>query len=335
MMKIGVLHRPYRNSEWQTKFSGEKFPDDAIEESRHHARALEANGHTAVIITWNKDMIKNITALRTGNYDLIVNASSLEEVALLELLRIPFMGSSLDLVALDKATRKRLWRESGVLTPAFAHISQLNQLTAVELPPYPLFVKPVRGRGSAGITEESIVENDTELEQACRRIIYNMHQGALIESYIQGMEITVGVIGNGQELTVLPPLEIEYSGKARTNTYKHKQDHEIFHCPARLPANTIAELGEAAKAAYTSIGAKDFGRIDFIYDRAVGAAYALELNTFAGLQILSGKEAHLHQSYIGKMSTTLGWSSQELFRRLLATCLQRLNEEREDESADN
>lgn len=334
-MKIGVLHRPYRNSEWQTKFSGKKFPDDAIEESRHHARALKANGHTAEILTWNKDMSKNIAALRAGSYDLVVNTSSIEEVALLEILHIPFMGSSLDLVALDKATRKRLWHEAGVLTPAFAHISQLDRLATVELPPYPLFVKPIRGRGSAGITEESIVHNATELERTCKRILYTMHQGVLIEEYIQGIEITIGLIGNGYDLTVLPPLEIEYSGKTRTNTYEHKQDKEIFHCPARLPEETLAQLCEAAKDSYIGLGARDFGRVDFIYDPTTKLPYALELNTFAGLQILTPDEVHLHQSYIGKMSTTLGWSSKELFQRLLKSCLQRISQEYAHESADN
>lgn len=334
-MHIAVLHRPYRNSEWQTKFSGDKFPDDAIEESRHHARALQANGHNAEVVTWSKDMTKNIATLRAGNYDLVVNASSKAEVALLEIMGIPFMGSGLDLVALDKATRKRLWRESGVLTPAFAHIFHMSQLADARLPAYPLFVKPVNGRGSAGITEESIVQNAEELQRACKRILYTMHQGVLIEEYIQGIEITVGVIGNGHDLMVLPPLEIEYSGKTRTNTYEHKQDREIFHCPARLPEETIKLLCEAAKNAYLSLGARDFGRIDFILHSATNQPYALELNTFAGLQILSQDEVNLHQSYIGKMSITLGWSSRDLFQRLLASCLQRISLEAEDEAADN
>lgn len=334
-MKICVLHRPYRNTEWQTKFSGQKFADDAIEEARHHAEAIRANGHSVEIITWSNDMTRNIKALRAGNYDLVVNASSLEEVALLEILHIPFMGSGIDLVATDKTTRKRLWRDGQILTPAFAHITNMDQLAAVELPPFPLFVKPVRGRGSAGITDESIVHNQKELERACQRILYTMHQGVLIEEYIQGIEVTIGLIGNGADLIVLPPLEIEYSGQARTNTFAHKQDNEIFHCPARLPEEDIRLLCEAAKRAYNSLGARDFGRVDFIYDPKTRRPYALELNTFAGLQILSGDEEHLHQSYIGKMCEQMGWTSQQLFERLLATCQRRLKEEMVDESANN
>jgi D-alanine-D-alanine ligase len=211
----------------------------------------------------------------------------------------------------------------------------MSQLATATLPPYPLFVKPIRGRGSAGITEESIVHNAAELERACKRILYSMHQGALIEEYVQGMEITIGLIGNGSDLTVLPPLEIEYSGTTRTNTYEHKQDKEIFHCPARLPKETLEQLSVAARNAYVSLGAKDFGRVDFIYDPLTKLPYALELNTFAGLQILSSDEVHLHQSYIGKMSTTIGWSSKDLFQRLLMSCLQRINLEAKVEATNS
>ncbi|MHB8926407.1 MAG: D-alanine--D-alanine ligase family protein [Bacillota bacterium] len=322
-MKVCVLHRPYRNSEWHTRFTGEALPDDAVEEALHHAEAIRAGGHEAEIVTWTPDVKENAGRLLAGSYDLVVNASSLPEVAVLEALGLPFMGSGLNLVALDKSTRKRLWRESAVLTPRFLRVDRLDQLAGASLPSFPLFVKPVRGRGSAGITDESIVNTPAELERACRRVIETMGQGALVEEYVQGTEVTVGLIGNNGDLTVLPPLEIEYSG-TKTNTYEHKQDREVFHCPARLDAEALGKLRRAAEAAFVSLEARDFGRVDFIYDHRHGLPYALELNTFAGLQLLSGAERHLHSSYIGKMAQHLGWTSAELFRRLLTAAQERL-----------
>lgn len=324
-MKICVLHRPYRNTEWQARYSGEKLADDAIEEARHHAVALAASGHETEILTWGQDLKENIDGLLGGEYDLVANTSSHQEVALLELLGIRFMGSGLDLVALDKATRKRLWIESGVVTPRYARIAAIADLSKVRLPSFPLFVKPVRGRGSSGITDESIVHTFGELERACRRILETMEQGVLVEEYVKGTEVTVGLIGNGDDLTVLPPLEIEYSGTAKTNTYVHKQDREIFHCPARLDDSVLELIEQAARAAFISLQARDFGRVDFIFDHQRGLPYALELNTFPGLQILSGKEEHLHSSYIGKMAVTLGWDSAELFRRLVEATVKRYN----------
>ncbi|MHB0886641.1 MAG: D-alanine--D-alanine ligase family protein [Bacillota bacterium] len=322
-MRIGVLHRPYRNSEWQTRFTGKTFPDDAIEEARHHADAIAANGHDVEILTWSQDARVNIGRLKNGRYDLVVNASSLPEVAALELVGLPYLGSGLNVVALDKATRKRLWHESGVLTPRFVRIDDPARLDEASLPPFPLFVKPVRGRGSSGITDESIVNSLPELERTCLRVVRSLGQSALVEEYVQGTEVTVGLIGNGDSLTVLPPLEIEYSG-ARTNTYEHKQDREIFHCPARLDEEALAKIRQAAAAAFLSLEARDFGRVDFIYDRERGLPYALELNTFAGLQILSGAEINLHSSYIGKMAEQLGWTSADLFRHLLGAVEKRL-----------
>lgn len=324
MVRICVLHRPYRNSEWQTKFTGESFPDDAIEEARHHATAIAANGHETEIVTWSSDLTENINRLQAGNFDLVVNASSLAEVALLELLHLPFMGSGLNLVALDKATRKRLWLESGVLTPGYALIEQMEQLSTAKLPAFPLFVKPVRGRGSAGISDDSIVRDELELRSACQRVLQTMNQGALVEEYIQGTEVTVGLIGNGDDLEVLPPLEVEYGSDAKTNSFAHKQDREILHCPARLPQAVIRQVQSAARAAFLGLEARDFGRVDLIYDRERRQPYALELNTFAGLQILTGAEAHLHQSYIGKMAMAQGWTSQELFARLIKSSLERI-----------
>lgn len=322
-MRVCVLHRPFRNSEWQTRFTGQTFPDDAIEEARHHAAAISALGHEVEVLTWSQDARVNVGRLSGGRYGLAVNASSLEEVAALELVGLPFLGSGLNVVALDKAARKRLWRESGVLTPAHVRVDDPASLDAASLPPFPLFVKPVRGRGSSGITDESIVETLPQLERACHRVVSSLGQSALVEEYIHGPEVTVGLIGNGAALTTLPPLEVEYSG-SKTNTYEHKQDREVFHCPARLDEEVLAEIGRAAADAFQSLEARDFARVDFIYDRERRRPYALELNTFAGLQILSGTERHLHSSYIGKMAETLGWTSADLFRRLLAAVEKRL-----------
>ncbi|HEY3314466.1 MAG TPA: ATP-grasp domain-containing protein [Bacillota bacterium] len=325
-MRICVLHRPHRNVEWQTKFTGRELPDDSIEEARHHAAAIEACGHETEIITWSRSLRDDLERLKKGGYDLVVNASSLQEVAVLEFAGIRFMGSGLDLVVMDKATRKRLWIRDSVPTPTFMLVDELSELDGFQRPPFPLFVKPARGRGSAGITDESIVNAGVELERACRRIISTMNQGALVEKYISGTEVTVGLIGNGLDLTVLPPLEIEYNG-SKTNTFEHKQDREVFHCPPRLAPDILERLRETARLAFMSVGARDFARVDFIYDHERDIPYVLEINTFAGLQILDGRQKHLHSSYIGKMAETVGWDSAEVFRRLIEVTMKRYEQE--------
>jgi D-alanine-D-alanine ligase len=315
-LKIAVLWRPGRNVAWQSQFLGREFPDDAIEEATLHRDGLREAGYTAELVQWRGDDLPGMLS-ELRQFGMVFNASSVEEVALLEISGIPFTGSGLNLVSLDKATRKKLWVYHGVPTSPFVlidddsraggHVLPLSDVKDPRWEPpqgmtYPLFVKPVRGRGSAGITDDSIVTDREGLVRHAESIITRIGQGALVEKYLQGREVTVGIIGHPP--MVLMPLEIEYN-QARTNTFEHKQDNEIMHCPARLDTAALVRVKEVALQAFQAIDARDYGRVDTIVDEA-GNPMALELNTFAGLQILTGKEHHLHASYIGTMAKTMG-----------------------------
>jgi len=316
-LKIAVLYRPGRNVEWQQRFTGQDIPDDAIEEAALHRDALEEAGHDARLVRWEQDNLRGMAGeLGSDSTDLVFNASSLQEVAFLEAAGVPYCGSGLDLVALDKATRKKLLAFHGVATAPFAVIDSDERAQGFVVPisklgdgwepepplGYPMFVKPVRGRGSSGVSDDSIVEDLAALRRQAEMIIARLGQGALVESYLVGREVTLGVIGDPP--AVLTPLEIEYRD-ARTNTYEHKMDNEIMHCPARLTGEQLAAVGATALNAFRALGARDFGRVDTIVD-AAGRAHVLELNTFAGLQILTGQEEHLHASYIGTMAKSMG-----------------------------
>src|SRR5690606_19912651 len=113
---------------------------------------------------------------------------------------------------------------------------------------YPIFVKPISGRGSAGISEENIINKYEELPKVVKKITEKLGQKALIEEFIEGREITVGIIGY-EEPIVLPIVEIKYNS-TKTNTYEHKMyDKEIIHCPAsfteeeeKIIKNTALEI---------------------------------------------------------------------------------------------
>ena len=315
-LRIAVLWRPGRNIEWQMKYAGTKLPDDAREEAALHRNGLIEAGHDAFLLQWIPDDLAGAAnRIRDGRADLVFNASSLEEVAFLELSGVPFCGSGLDLVAQDKATRKKLLIHHGVPTAPFVvfdcdrrargTVLSVNHLDSWEpVPPlrYPLFVKPVRGRGSSGISDESIVSSKEHLTKQVKKIVDSMDQGALVEAYIEGREVTAGILGYPER--ALTPLEIEYN-LARTNTYEHKMDNEVLHCPARMDKDGLARVQSTALKAFAALGARDFGRVDTIVTDD-GTPWVLELNTFAGLHILTGKEAHLHQSYIGAMAQSMG-----------------------------
>ncbi|QUL98565.1 MAG: ATP-grasp domain-containing protein [Candidatus Fermentithermobacillus carboniphilus] len=331
-IKIAVLWRPRRNTELQEEFTGQTLHDDSRDEALYHCHALREAGFSAELVQWKPDrldlVLQEINKIKPA---LVFNASSEEEVSFCEACRIPYVGSGIDLVPLDKPTRKKIWVYEGIPTPEFVTISNRTQLNRVrELLArrgldFPLFVKPAKGRGSSGITEDSIVYDESGLSEAAIRILQNLRQLVLVEKYIRGREISIGLIGNGDEITVLPLLEVGYSD-ALTNTYAHKMsDKEVLICPVPLPSEQAENLRKLAIRAYKALGARDYGRIDIMLEG--DKPYFLELNTFPGLASPGGEgpgqDSAIHVSYMGKMAASLGKPRSWLVGSIVEAALKR------------
>ncbi|WP_296972343.1 ATP-grasp domain-containing protein [Tepidanaerobacter sp. EBM-38] len=316
-MKVGVFWRKFRNVELQKRLSKDNIYDDAYDEAFQHMTAIKEAGFDAVLIEWKKNPKETLKDLLSQKIDIVFNASSLKEVAFLEAFGIPFVGSGLDLVATSKSARKKLVDFHKLPTPKFFVAKNSKNIPKLSLE-YPLFVKPVNGRGSAGITEENIVKKPEDLPKVIDNITQKIGQAALIEEFIKGREITVGIIGNNNP-RILPILEIEYNS-AMTNTYKHKMlDNEIIHCPADFSEAEEKRIKETAKKIYKVLNAKDFGRIDMIVAKD-GTPYFLELNTFAGLTMSSGKA---HTGYMGYMAKAENMSASEFIASILNYAIER------------
>lgn len=316
-MKVGVFWRKFRNVELQKRLSKDNIYDDAYDEAFQHMTAIKEAGFDAALIEWKKNPKETLKDLLSQKIDIVFNASSLKEVAFLEAFGIPFVGSGLDLVATSKSARKKLVDFHKLPTPKFFVAKNSKTIPKLSLE-YPLFVKPVNGRGSAGITEENIVKKPEDLPKVIDKITQKIGQAALIEEFIKGREITVGIIGNNNP-RILPILEIEYNS-AMTNTYKHKMlDNEIIHCPADFSEAEEKRIKETAKKIYKVLNAKDFGRIDMIVAKD-GTPYFLELNTFAGLAMSSGKA---HTGYMGYMAKAENMSASEFIASILNYAIER------------
>ena len=129
--------------------------------------------------------------------------------ALLELLGLPYTGSGvLPLVlALDKAKSKQIFRCAGVPTPNFQLFRHPDETLDARLK-YPLIVKPNREGSAKGISSTSVVQQENALRLQVRHVLEQYRQEALVEEYIEGLELTVGILG---EENVLPVLEIDFS----------------------------------------------------------------------------------------------------------------------------
>jgi len=320
-MKIGVFWRTNRNSEFQKKISTEKIVDDAYEEAKMHQEGLIEAGYDAVLIQWEKDPIKMGRLMKSENIDLVFNASSYDELLFLETFNIPYSGSKSRIVGMDKVSRKIIASYYGVNTPKFQIAYSKEDIPKITLD-YPLFVKPLNGRGSSGIDDSNIIEKYDQLFDVVKKITEGIGQPALIEEFVVGRELTVGIIGYRHPV-VLPLLEIRYT-HGRTNTFEHKMlDQEIITCPMILDRVTEAKVKQMALNAYRVLEIADFGRVDMMLDQN-DVPYFLEVNTFAGLNLPDANDSQTaHVGYMGYMAVRHGFDRASFLTAIVESTMER------------
>lgn len=205
--------------------------------------------------------------------------------ALLDAYRIPYTFSEpLTLsVSLHKETTKRIVRSVGVPTPDSAVVSTAHDIAFVNLP-YPLFVKPVAEGTSKGVDRRSHVSTRHELETACIALLEKFHQPVLVETYLSGREVTVGILGTGNKarcagiMEVIPRDGAEEFGYSYANKMNYEEVIEY-----RLATDDSAqEAARTALKAWRGLDCRDGGRIDMRANDA-GIWNFIEVNPLAGL----------------------------------------------------
>ncbi len=255
---------------------------NALREGGHQAYFLEADVNLLDRLRENSpDICFNIAE---GHYG---DSREAQIPALLSFLGIPYTGSGAlaHALSLDKAMTKRVWQSAGLRTARFQLFERpdepLNPLMA-----FPLFVKPSREGTGKGVSASSIVESTAELKEQTARIIRTYRQPALVEPFLSGREITIGVIGNTPRQYAFIPLEIEIADVApserRAYSYHVKAHTTQLMQPATLAAATLREVWQMAIAAHNAIGTLDISRIDIRFD-GHGVPYLLEINTIPGM----------------------------------------------------
>ncbi|MDP2695781.1 MAG: ATP-grasp domain-containing protein [bacterium] len=207
---------------------------------------------------------------------------------LFELLKIPYTGAPpfALAVALNKFKTKQILRAAGLPTPASILTIKDQPISLAGLNP-PYIIKPIREDASAGITSRSVVRTKEEVEARVKLIHNTYNQPALVEEYIDGREINVSIMGNG-EPKVLAVGEILFGkmpkGEPRIISYQAKWDPSspLYAAteqsyPAQLDEKTRIKIGKIGLQAYKEIGCRDYGRIDMRM-RADGKVFILEVN---------------------------------------------------------
>jgi D-alanine-D-alanine ligase len=202
---------------------------------------------------------------------------------LLDLLDIPYQGSGVlgSAIGMNKLVSKQLYKSAGIpMAPdmTFKSIDMIETRAVVDQLGMPLVIKPVTSGSSIGL---SIVKSEDALNDALEKAFAEDHE-VLIESYIKGVELTGGVIGN-EELQALPIVEIipgeEFDFFDYTAKYTPGATEEI--CPARIDEATTQKAQSYAKMAHRALCCKGYSRTDMIL--ADGELYVLETNTIPGM----------------------------------------------------
>ncbi len=210
-------------------------------------------------------------------------------VSYLELLRMPYTGCNPRglMLARDKVLSKKLFSFHRIPFPEFMVVPQGRSVKRPKWLSFPLIVKSVSEEASLGISQASIVLDDEKLKERVAFIHQSVGTGALIERYVEGRELYVGVLGNGH-LQVLPVWELKMdklpddARRIATErvkwSRKYQDKYGITSKEARnLPEGKAGEIQHLAKRVYRALGLSGYARIDMRMDEN-GQLYVLEAN---------------------------------------------------------
>jgi D-alanine-D-alanine ligase len=254
---------------------------DKKEVEEEVADALGKLGHEAILYELDGTQ-KSLLGLAKTECDVVFNLSEsfngddtadFKIAAYLELLGKKYTGAGTHglMLAQDKAVAKKIFAFHGILTPTFAK-SYRGRLDFSHDLQFPVIVKPAREDGSIGIEFSAVVNSIRELMERMDWLHANFDSPVLIEEYIDGREIYVGVLGNDKP-EALPVVELDLSklpdgtpriaaaevkwGKG-TKAYRDTKSA----IATDLPEETLATLQKTAVAAYQALELRDYGRVD-------------------------------------------------------------------------
>jgi D-alanine-D-alanine ligase len=306
-------------------------PEDASEEYDSEAtvsligRALESGGHTVTRLGGGREFL---TAILASRPDIVFNIAEgrgthrsreAQVPSVLEMLDIPYSGSDPQCLAitLDKPLTKKLAAAVGVPTPAWRVITNPEEAVSWEGFTFPAILKPAYEGSSKGIRLTSLAQSPAEAAGMAARLMATYGQPVMVEEFMKGDEVTVGIIGNS------PPKIV---GIMRVLPHQ-KEDHFIYslevkrdwqrlvdyECPARFEGEVTDRITEASLAAFTTLGCRDFARLDFRVAPS-GVPYFIEINPLPGLGT--------HSDLI-IMALKLGWRHEAVINAVLDAAIAR------------
>lgn len=307
-----------RNAKWKMEFDVKH----TLEHMGHEVRALGLGGDLApikqAITDWKPHIVFNLMESFEG-----ISMFDQNVVSYLELLRVPYTGCNPRglILARDKALSKTLLTYHRVPVPEFAVFRVGRAVQRPKRLKFPLIVKSLTQESSIGISQASVVEDDDKLRERVRFIHHSIGTDAIVERYIEGRELYVGVIGN-LKLQVFPVWELKFKRMAEDNwpiatervkwSDSYQKKHGITSGLARdLPPDLQDAVQRASKRVYRTLDLSGYARIDLRLDND-GKMYVLEANP--NPQLAYGED-------FAESAERAGVSYEALLQRIITTGL--------------
>lgn len=261
------------------------------------ANALRGLGHEVQILGVSDDVLPIRHCVEGFEPDVVFNqlvelrdvgAFAVHVVSYLELLGVPYTGCNPRglTLARDKALSKKILRYHRIPTPAFLAFPLGRAVRVPKRVPYPMIVKSLDEEASRGVSQASIVSNDEALTERVEFVHRNVGSGAIAEQYVEGRELTVGILGNDR-LKVFPVWELSFAnlpeGTEPIATERVKWDRAyqkklgVGTGPADLPDETRKRIERLARRCFRALNLSGYARLDLRLSDD-GRAHVIEAN---------------------------------------------------------
>jgi len=273
----------------------------SLASGREVARALREVGHQVTEIDVKDELDASHAGPASSNNKALINFVSSPDIAsseivfvamhggagedgtvqaLLDIMGKPYTGSGMlaSALAMDKVLAKRVFEQAGIRTPAWRSVERATvksvEAAILNLGGLPIVTKPRNQGSTIGI---SIVKEESQVESAVKSAL-KYSSDVLVEKYITGREITVGILGD----SALPVIEVAPEKGFYDYECKYTRGKSKYIVPARIAENKSKEAQDLALDAYRVLGCQDFARVDFRLSHE-GELQCLEVNTIPGM----------------------------------------------------
>ena len=266
--------------------------DVSLRSGRRVAEALRRAGVEATVRDADSGLLAALDAERPDAVVIALHGAIGEDGALrgvLDLVGIPYVGtgSHASRVAWDKPSAKEELSAAGLPTPEYVALPHetFRELGAqavldriVARIGLPLMVKPAQGGSSLGAHAVHTAEAMPGAMVGC----FGYGDTALIERFVDGVDVAVSVVDTGSGPRALPPVEIVPADGVYDYHARYTAGSTTWYCPARLPETVAARVGELAVAAHVTLGLRDMSRVDLLVSPD-GSVNLLEVNVSPGM----------------------------------------------------